>query len=327
MSWIKSRRIDLWPYTRGVSIPTPVNYGTNVFVTQQFPVGMRTLPPFLQHTAPPFTIRTPVNYGTNISIRQEYPLARMTMPARMDFYPPANNPAKVLFGNRITTQQQFPMDQYVRPQMLLETLYGPPPFSGSIFVKQEYPLGAMTQKAMVAQQAIDVAGTWTAVYTPSIVSPGNNAGNNGFTEVTVIPLAALSATGGSKIRLTVKGVAAGEATILSAMWLGNGGGGDSYDFTGDQVQVKLATSTTITIPVNTEVLLDEVAFVKDGANPLVIAYQFTDSANDDLFDYTRVDSTGYFIKSATEASLQDKTGYTDLSTFASTLLTKIELFI
>jgi len=142
VSWIKSRRIDLWPYTHGISIPTPVNYGTNVTVSQQFPIGMRTLAPMVLQTYAP-SIRTPVNYGTNISVRQEFPLARMTMPGRFDFYPPSANPPKVPFVNYVQTRQEFPAARMTMPAVFSWRQPSNPPstisYVNSIITRQSYP--------------------------------------------------------------------------------------------------------------------------------------------------------------------------------------------
>ncbi len=244
MSWIKSRRIDLWPYTRGTPpVPTPVNYGTNVTVAQQFPVGMRTLAPMvLQTTAP--RIDTRVNYGTSISIRQEFPLARMTMPARLDFYPPLNNPTKVPFVNYIQTRQEFPtarmampgvfswrqptnppstityvnsiMQRQERPLTALPIVAGwqlpttpTDTLNNWLFVRQEYPLAAMTSRA-VTGPGITAAASLAFTGTGAQTADGGFGASQSFASCSIG-----SATSGDTIVVFVGSgfLAAGDKTV------------------------------------------------------------------------------------------------------------------
>lgn len=170
-----------------------------------------------------------------------------------------------------------------------------------------------------------VAGAWTEVWARTLTAQDN--GSNGLTYVLVIPLAELSATSGTQIRLTMQGGAT-EGFELSGMWVGNGGGGDAYDFTGDQVQLKLATSNTIAAAADAVIVTDAANFVKDETNALVISFQFENAAADNMYRKSNAGETSTFwFKSAVDASTQNKTGYTDSSSTGPHLVTKVELFI
>ena len=177
-------------------------------------------------------------------------------------------------------------------------------------------------------------GAWTTVFdettafaTGSAID-ADDSGWNGYTMVVVVPIASFSATDGTKIRLTLRGGEV-EGFIASAIWCGNGGGGHAYDFTGDQVRLQQSASNTITVGTDGTVVTDEIAFVKDGTNPLVMALQFQTTT-----DTTRRISSGFspagystWYKSGADASTEDKTGYTDHSANGFQVISKIELFI
>ena len=120
-------------------------------------------------------------------------------------------------------------------------------------------------------------GTWTPIFDKSADFTASGASEPGWSQYTiveVIQLAGLSATGGTKIRLTLNGGA--QAAKSSAVWVGNGGANPEYNFTGDQVQLTAAGSTTITAPAGGSVVTDAIDFVKDAVNSLVMSWQFTD---------------------------------------------------
>lgn len=168
------------------------------------------------------------------------------------------------------------------------------------------------------------AGAWTTVYTWDSTSLSDDNGNTGLTLAFVVPLSDFSATGGTRIRLTFNG-ATTEGFVASAMYVGNGGGGDAYDFGDTPVQMLMSGAGTITVGAGATVVTDDVAFVKDGTNSFVMALQLADSAHDNLRrNATGQDEAAYY-KSGTDAATQDKSAYTTYLT--SSYIAKIELFI
>lgn len=171
--------------------------------------------------------------------------------------------------------------------------------------------------------------TWTEVFTIPSGTMTNSYNWNTTTLVQLVPLAAFSQTGGSQIRLTIKGpvTGSGEACEFGALWVGNGGGGNAYDFTGDQVRLQLSGSDTINIPVNGTITTDGAAFVKDGVNDLVVAYHWGNASADAIYLLTTNTYGQQYYKPATpaDAGTQDKSGY---STYGNNLaIMKIELLI
>lgn len=171
---------------------------------------------------------------------------------------------------------------------------------------------------------------WETVYSFNLTTENgaaDNTGNNGYTFVWTIPLAAFSQTGGTKIRLTLQGAAV-EGTEMSGLYIGDGGGTDGYDFGEAPVQVTKDASGTITIGAGASLVTDEINFVKDGTNPLIVAAQFQNSSADNV----RMASTGSpagsncWFKTGAEASTQDKSTYGVLSANAG-LVTQIDLYI
>lgn len=167
------------------------------------------------------------------------------------------------------------------------------------------------------------AGTWTTVFNWSTDSFADDTGNNGFTHVFIIALSEFTQTGGTRIRLTFEG-ASTEGFIASAMYIGNGGGGDVYDFGDTPVQMTMGGSGTITVGAGVDVVTDDVAFVKDGVNSLVVASQLQNGAADNYRRSTSLVNDSFF-KSGQDASTQNKTGYTH--NFVSSYVKKIELLI
>src|SRR5262245_26610064 len=181
--------------------------------------------------------------------------------------------------------------------------------------------------AVVGYRSIAAApgGVWTTVYqwdTSGVLA--DHAGYNGLTLVGTIPITDFTQTGGTRIRLTFSG-ATSEGFIANAMYVGNGGGGDPYDFGDTPVQMLMSGGGTITIPINVDTVTDDVAFVKDATNPFVYAMQFSNAAADTLRgNATGQDENSYF-KSAQEASVANKTVFSNNLT--TSYVAKIELFI
>ncbi len=172
------------------------------------------------------------------------------------------------------------------------------------------------------------SGAWTEVYNWSSAGGGaaDDNGWNGYTIVQTIPLTDFSATTGStRIRLTLTGGST-EGFILSAMYVGNGGGGDVYDFGGTPVQMLMSGGGTITVGAGATVVTDDVAFVKDAINPFVMAMQFQDSAHDNLRRTATGQDESTHIKNAIDAATQNKSGYSANFQTVS-YIAKIELFI
>ncbi len=116
------------------------------------------------------------------------------------------------------------------------------------------------------------------------------------------------------------------------MYVGNGGGGDAYDFGSAPSQMTVSASTTITLTAGgADVVTDELAFVKDGVNSLVVALDLTNSAADDVrrnvSGSTGTGCSAWWIIGSTEAGTTNKTGYTDVTASGWRCLVKIELFI
>jgi hypothetical protein len=181
----------------------------------------------------------------------------------------------------------------------------------------------LTQPSPYWRRGQGSASTWTTVYTWG-GGAADDTGFSGTTFVAVIAFADFSATGGSRIRLTFDG-AATEGFIADAMYLGNGGGTDAFDFGATPVQVLMSGGGTITVGAGTSgVVTDDVAFVKDGSNSFVISAHFADSAHDNM---RRASGGGnsWYKPGVSEASTVNKTSYT--ANIASSYIAKIELLI
>jgi hypothetical protein len=182
---------------------------------------------------------------------------------------------------------------------------------------------------MGARKAIQLGvgrtGTWTNVYEwPS--TPVLDAGWSTYTFVATIAAAQFNRTGGTRCRITFEGISP-EGFIANSMYVGNGGGGDAFDFGDTPVQVFMGGTTTITVPAGTTVVTDDFPFVKDATNPMVVAMSFSGSSNDNLArtNTSAPGANSYYKNSVSEASLQNKTGYT--SNFAESYFKRIELLI
>jgi hypothetical protein len=168
-------------------------------------------------------------------------------------------------------------------------------------------------------------GSWVTVYQRP-TAPVLDSGWSTYTFVATVAAAQFTRTGGTRCRLTFEGISP-EGFIASAMYVGNGGGGDAFDFGDTPVQVTMGGSTTITVPASSTVVTDSFSFVKDATNPLVMSMTFASSANDNLAR-TNTSAPGcnsYYKNSVSEASLQNKTGYA--ANFAESYFSKIELFV
>ena len=193
-----------------------------------------------------------------------------------------------------------------------------------LLVNKPY-LGKASRLSMDGATA--ASGTWTTVYQWIVgAGLGDDNGWNTYTFVHTIPLADFSATGGTRVRLTFTGATA-EGFVANAMYIGNGGGGDAYDFGDTPVQILMSGGGTITVGAGaTGVVTDDVAFVKDGTNPFVLSMQFSDSAHDNLKRTpTGNDETSYYKQSVSEAATQNKTAYS--TNLTSGYIEKIELLI
>ncbi len=168
------------------------------------------------------------------------------------------------------------------------------------------------------------SGSWQSVYTWDTAAFATDNDWNGYTVVCIVPITDFSATGGTRIRLTFNGEAT-QGFIASAMYIGNGGGGDVYDFGDTPVQMLMSGGATITVGAGAVgVVTDDVAFVKDAINPFVMAMQFQNSAHDNLIRNASGQDEDSYFKSATDAATQNKTGYSHNQT--SSYIAKIELF-
>lgn len=176
-------------------------------------------------------------------------------------------------------------------------------------------------------------GEWVTVYTwPTGGGVADDNGYNGLTLVGTIPLADFSATSGTHIRFTFDG-ATTEGFVASAMWIGNGGGAEVWDFNDDpgtgeeHVQVTMGAGNTITVGAGaSDVVTDDtVAFVKDGTNPFVYALQFQSGAADNLKRTSSGQDENSYFKSGADAATQNKSGYSNNLT--ASYIKKIEIFV
>lgn len=173
-------------------------------------------------------------------------------------------------------------------------------------------------------------GTWTEVWSYDLFGGGaSDDGWNGYTTYARIPLAALSATGGTQIRLTFYGGNT-EGAEFSALYVGEGAAGDVADFNATPTQLQMGGSNTITIPPAsaTTGVTDGAAFVKDGTHDLQISWQYQNAAKDNIWRRTAPDGnhkSGY--KNAIDAATVDKSGYTDASASGLFGIAKVELLI
>ncbi len=182
----------------------------------------------------------------------------------------------------------------------------------------------LTQPSPYWRRGQGTAGTWTSVYT-WLGGLTDDSAWSGNTFVTTVPLASFSATGGTQVRLTFDG-AASEGFIASAMYVGNGGGGDAYDFGDTPVQILMSGGATITVGAGASgVVTDASAFVKDGTNPFVLSMQFADAAHDSLRRTATGQPEASYFKAGADAATQNKSGYSTNLTAA--YIAKIELFI
>ncbi len=94
----------------------------------------------------------------------------------------------------------------------------------------------------------------------------------GYTSRQLIKAAALANPGGLKTRITLAAPASGNPCNVIACYAGIGAtSGDLYDFATTPTQLTFATSTTVSIPVGTSVVSDELNWAPQTGDNLVIA--------------------------------------------------------
>lgn len=179
------------------------------------------------------------------------------------------------------------------------------------------------------EKAPAAGGVWTSVWTSSLASGTDHLNWNTSTFVHVIDLAQLSATGGTQIRLTLRGPLTQELD-LSALYVGNGGGGDALDFGSAPTQLLVSASGSFVVPGSrAQVVTDAANFVKDGTNSLVIAFNTNGDSSHTATSGKALPSgvASWFKNPGSEAATQDKAagGYTSWSFLES--VEKVELFI
>jgi hypothetical protein len=171
------------------------------------------------------------------------------------------------------------------------------------------------------------AGAWTTVANPDL--NGNQAGSwNNFTLRQVIASAQLSASGGTKIRITFKAGSAAAGLTLTKVYIGNHPGtGDAYDMTGPVQLLFGGSASSGAIASNTTKASDGVPFTRIAGRDLIVA-MYTASAG--VNNYAkRVTLTGYsnYYKSGDDAATADATGYTSYSVDDVIGVHLIELFV
>jgi hypothetical protein len=178
--------------------------------------------------------------------------------------------------------------------------------------------------------AAEPAGSWVTVFdeTADFAAGANETGWMNYTFVGVIPMAALAGSGGTKIRLTLN-TGTILSTIVDAMWVGNGGGADPFDFGDTPVQITVAGAGRFTIPMNSAVVTDEIDFVKDATNPLLISWQHgatTETGMKSIPDSSFAGAgLGNYYGAGSTAGMQDKSGF-DLDTTYWRFVSKVEVF-
>lgn len=151
------------------------------------------------------------------------------------------------------------------------------------------------------------SGAWTTIASPNL-NINVSTGVQNFTHRLVIQSAQLSASGGTKIRVTFKGGTTG--LTIAAAYVGNHPGtGDAYD-TVAQTQLTFGGSgSSGASGANGTILSDEVNFTRIAGRSLVITWYTTTGASNQVSGRTTL--TGYesFYISGDDTTATNTTGY------------------
>ena len=146
----------------------------------------------------------------------------------------------------------------------------------------------------------------------------NSLGNTDQSMRVVIPASAIVDHDTKYIRLKLK-AASSEAFNTSHLYFGtnDAGGSNAWDFAGDQVQVKVNGSGTISVPAGGSIWSDWFAFVANGTDPLLAAWLFASSGAGTGYAATTGHTRYYKTSStsSTDASATSPSGFTAQSNY------------
>jgi hypothetical protein len=134
----------------------------------------------------------------------------------------------------------------------------------------------------------------------------------------VIPASAIADQSATRVRLKLK-AASSQAFDTSHLYFGTNatGGSNAWDFTGDQVQVSVNGSTTISVAAGTSVYSDWFTFACDGTDPLCAAWLFAATGGGTAYAATSGYTRYYKVSgtSSTDASATSPSGFTAQSNY------------
>jgi hypothetical protein len=168
--------------------------------------------------------------------------------------------------------------------------------------------------------------SWTSIWSGRIF--GVSASWAGATTAGVWAIQEFSQTGGTKMRLTLKGPPTGTGPTITGMYIYDGSGTDAYDFGGTPTQVTVGGSGTFTVAAGATVVTDEIPFGKAASGSLVISAQY--SAGDLAYTVPGAlvgTSLDYYKVAVSEAATVDKTSYTGAGGFGHFLVFNIEVLM
>ena len=147
---------------------------------------------------------------------------------------------------------------------------------------------------------------------------GNSTGNANQSMRVVIPASAIADQSATRVRLKLK-AASSQAFDTSHLYFGTNatGGSNAWDFTGDQVQVSVNGSTTISVAAGTSVYSDWFTFACDGTDPLCAAWLFAATGGGTGYAATSGHTRYYKTSStsSTDASATSPSGFTAQSNY------------
>ena len=147
---------------------------------------------------------------------------------------------------------------------------------------------------------------------------GNSTGNANQSMRVVIPASAIADQSATRVRLKLK-AASSQAFDTSHLYFGTNatGGSNAWDFTGDQVQVSVNGSTTISVAAGGSVYSDWFTFACDGTDPLCAAWLFAATGGGTGYAATSGHTRYYKTSStsSTDASATSPSGFTAQSNY------------
>lgn len=146
------------------------------------------------------------------------------------------------------------------------------------------------------------------------LNTNQGAGTAVFTSITGVAANVLTPAGKyNLVKVFLDPPTAGVNLVLNALWMGHQGGANAFSFDGNQKQLKVGGSGTITIVTSgAQVICDPVAFQLDTTKALLFAYDGASNASArDVHRLTVSNWTVYFGggTQGSDASVQNKSGY------------------